>query len=62
MQSRHIHEAVDRTFQDVCNSDRPFEGQCVVFEGDFKQILLVVVKGNWAQIVGISIQRSALWQ
>jgi len=62
MQSRHIHEAVDRTFQDVCNSDCPFGGQCVVFGGDFKQSLPVVVKGNWAQIIGISMQCSALWQ
>ena len=62
MQSRHIHEAVDRTFQDVCDSDRPFGGRCVVFGGDFKQILPVVVKGNRAQIVGTSMQRSALWQ
>ncbi len=62
MQSCHIHEAVDRTFQDVCNSDRPFGGRCVVFGGDFKQILPVVVKGNQAQIVGTSMQRSVLWQ
>jgi len=32
MQSRHIHEAVDCTFQDVWNSDCPFGGLCVVFE------------------------------
>jgi len=32
MQSCHIHEAVDCTFQDVRNSDRPFGGLCVVFE------------------------------
>jgi hypothetical protein len=61
MQSRHIHEAVDRTFQDVRSSDRPFGGLCVVFGGDFKQILPVIIKGNRAQIVGISMQRSTLW-
>ncbi len=26
MQSRHIHEAVDCTFQDICNSDHSFGG------------------------------------
>ena len=62
MQSRHIHKAVDRTFQDVHSSDRPFGGLCIVFGGDFKQILPVIVKGNQAQIIGISMQHSALWQ
>jgi ATP-dependent DNA helicase PIF1 len=62
MQSRHIYEAVDCTFQDVQNSDRPFRGLCVVFGGDFKQILPVVIKGNQAQIVGIYMQRCTLWQ
>ena len=61
MQSRHIHEAVDHTFQDVWNSDCPF-GLCVAFGGDVKQILPVVIKGNQAQIVGISMQHSTLWQ
>jgi hypothetical protein len=61
MQSCHIFEAVDRTFQDVRSCDRPFGGLCIVF-GDFKQILPVVVKGNQAQIVGICMQRSTLWQ
>ena len=33
----------------------------VVFGGDFKQILPVIVKGSHAQIVGACIQRSYLW-
>ena len=62
VQSHHIHEAVDCTFQDVHSSDCPFGGLCIVFGGDFKQILPVIIKGNWAQIIGISMQQSALWQ
>ena len=61
MQHRHIHEAVDRTFQDIRHSDKPFGGLSVVFGGDFKQILPVIVKGSHAQIVGACIQRSWLW-
>jgi hypothetical protein len=37
MQHRHIHEAVDRTFQDIRHSDKPFGGLSVVFGGDFKR-------------------------
>ena len=61
MQHRHIHEAVNRTFQDIQHSDKPFRGLFVVFGGDFKQILPVIVKGSCAQIVGACIQQSRLW-
>ena len=57
----HIHEAVDHTFHDIHNYDQPFGGLTVVFGGDFKQILPVIVKGSRAQIVGASLQRSVLW-
>jgi hypothetical protein len=62
MQHRHIHEAVDRTFQDIRRSDKPFGGLSIVFGGDFKQILPVIVKGSRPQIVGACIQRSHLWR
>jgi len=61
MQHRHIHECVNRTFQDIRGNDKPFGGIVVVFGGDFKQILPVIVKGSCAQVVGANLQRSHLW-
>ena len=63
MQDHHVHEAVDRSFRDILRCEhKPFGGLCVVFVGDFKQILLVIVKGSCAEIVGACLQRSRLWQ
>ena len=61
MQHRHVMEAVDRTFRDLRNSDKPFGGLTVVFGGDFQQILPVVIKGARPQVVGACLQRSRLW-
>ena len=44
MQSRHIHEAVDCTFQDIRSSDHPFEGLCVVFGGALSRFFLLLSK------------------
>ncbi len=44
MAYRYTFEAVDRTFKDLTdNSDESFEGKIIVMEGDFKQILPVVI-------------------
>ena len=59
MQHCHTYEAVDRSFKDIRHcEDKPFGGLTVVFGGDFKQILPVIVKGSQPQIVGACIQRS----
>jgi len=47
--------------ENVQHSDKPFGGLCIVFGGDFKQILLVIVKSSCDQIVGACNQRSHLW-
>ena len=62
MQHRHIVEAVDHSFRDICDSDKPFGGHSVVFGGDFQQTLPVIVQGSRAQIVGACLQRSVLWK
>src|SRR6267142_1911064 len=62
MQHRHNMEAVDCTFRDILNnSEKPFGGLSVVFGGDFRQILPVIIKGSRGQTVGSCIQRSFLW-
>jgi hypothetical protein len=61
MQHCHIHEAVNRTFQDIRSDNRLFGGLTVVFGGDFQQILPVIIKGGRADMVGACMQRSVLW-
>lgn len=62
LQHKHVFEATDRTFRDICNDDRPFGGRTVIFGGDFQQILPVVVRGSREDIVGACLQRSTLWE
>jgi hypothetical protein len=62
MQHCHIFETVDRSFKDICNSDKPFGGLTFVFGSDFQQILPVIVKGSHAQVVGACIQKSVVWR
>ena len=59
---RHCVEAVDRTLQDICDTNKSFGGITVVFGGDFRQILPVIPKGVREQIVGASLRRSMLWR
>lgn len=61
-QHRWAPEAVDRTLCDIRNCDRPFGGVTVVFDGDFQQILPVVVRGTRESIVASALCRSHLWQ
>src|SRR5258707_5081138 len=60
----HCHniEAMDHSFRDLCNSDKPFGGLSVVFGGNFQQILPVILKGSRAQVVGTYMRRSRLWR
>src|SRR5260370_37128359 len=62
MQHQHIMKAVDCTFRDMRDTDRPFGGLTCVFDEDFQQILPVVVRGSRGQTVGACIQWSALWR
>ena len=66
MTHRHAFEAVDRTLRDLMKAvdplleEKPFGGKVVVFGGDFRQILSVVIKGSHKDIVGSCLRRSIL--
>jgi ATP-dependent DNA helicase PIF1 len=46
MMHRHAFEALDRSFRDITKvKDKPFGGKKVVFGGDFRQILPVIING-----------------
>jgi hypothetical protein len=61
-QHRHIHEAVDRTFQDIRGCNRLFGGLSIVFGGDFRQTLPVIEKGSKEEIVNASLGKSHIWR
>lgn len=46
IQHRHVFEGIDRTFRDIRQDDRPFEGIVVCFCGDFRQILPIILKST----------------
>lgn len=52
MQHRFVFQAVDRALRDITGCDSvPFGGKVVVFGGDFRQTLPVVIRGSPSQIV-----------
>ena len=66
MTHRHAFEAVDRTLRDLMKTvdlllkNKPFGGKVIVFGGDFRQILPVVIKGGREDIVRSCLQRLIL--
>lgn len=59
---RYSVEAVDRTLRAIMDAeDIPFGGKCVLFSGDFRQILPVVPKGSRGMIVHMCLKSSPLF-
>ncbi|XP_054259806.1 uncharacterized protein LOC128984535 [Macrosteles quadrilineatus] len=54
-------EALDRTLKDIRNSPTTMGGVTVMFSGDFRQTLPVVVRGTRADDINASLKRSTLW-
>jgi len=65
---RHCIEALSRTLQDIMKKydpqyeNLPFGGKVVVFGGDFRQILPVVIKGQRSDIIAACLNQSELWK
>ena len=62
MMHKFAFEAVDRTFHDITQVDKPFGGKIFVFGGDFRQILPVIPHASRANIVSSSLSKSYIWK
>ncbi|KAL6896782.1 hypothetical protein ACP4OV_007354 [Aristida adscensionis] len=62
MTKRQVIETLDRSLQDIMDCTLPFGGKVMVFGGDFRQVLPVVIRGTKAQITDATLQRSYLWE
>ena len=65
MKHKYCFEAFDKILRDIIrNSNKtgvPFGGKVIVFGGDFKQILLVIPRGSYSNIVQATIYALYLW-
>ncbi|XP_054285654.1 uncharacterized protein LOC129002107 [Macrosteles quadrilineatus] len=61
MSNKLTIEALDRTLKDMRNSNKIMGGVTVLFSGDFRQTLPVVVRGTRADEINASMKRSTLW-
>ncbi|XP_048514974.1 LOW QUALITY PROTEIN: ATP-dependent DNA helicase pif1-like [Athalia rosae] len=55
-------EALDRTLRDIRSCDKIMGGITVMFAGDFRQTLPVIVRGTRADIVKSCLKSSPLWK
>ena len=58
---RHAAECIDRSLRDLCSCDLRFGGKVIVFGGDFRQILPVIMHGTRSEVVSACLNRSPLW-
>ncbi|KAL8049007.1 hypothetical protein ABFX02_07G104800 [Erythranthe guttata] len=62
MANRHSVEAFELLLSDLCDSSLPFGGKIVLFGGDFRQTLPIVVGGSRDSMIAASMVSSTLWQ
>lgn len=61
MQHKHCVETVDRSLQHICGSAEPFGGRGVIFAGDFRQTLPIVVGGTMYDQMKSCLKSSYIW-
>jgi ATP-dependent DNA helicase PIF1 len=61
MSNKIVYEILDRSLQDVTGVRRLFGNIPVLFGGDFRQILPVVLKGNQAKTLQVTLKNSPIW-
>ena len=52
--------AIDRSLRDIMSNNIPFGGKLILFGGDFRQVLPVVIRGTAAKILEKCLKRSHL--
>ncbi|XP_064081879.1 ATP-dependent DNA helicase PIF1-like [Macrobrachium nipponense] len=57
-----LFECLDRSLRNIRKNQELFGGICVLFVGDWKQILPVVKHGSRAQIVNATLKTSYIWK
>jgi ATP-dependent DNA helicase PIF1 len=62
MAHKDVFATLDRTLRDIRSNERPFGGITMLFSGDWRQILPVVIKGGKAEILKATLKASPLWQ
>ena len=62
MSHKYMIEAVDRMMRDLCKNNLPFGGKVVVFAGDFRQTLPIIVGADMSRSVYVCFKNSReLW-
>ena len=54
-------EGVDKLFRDLMDSSEIFGSKVIVFGGDFRQVLPVIVRGSKYDFVQSSLITSYIW-
>jgi ATP-dependent DNA helicase PIF1 len=68
MADKHAVECASRLCQEIMAvrdpalERVPFGGKVVIFAGDWRQVLPVVVRGGRAQVVNACLKSSSLWE
>ncbi|KAL3820594.1 hypothetical protein ACJIZ3_006499 [Penstemon smallii] len=61
MANRYSIDASDKMLQDLCECRSLFGGKVVLFGGDFRQTLPIVVRGGREAMISASIVSSTIW-